>query len=134
MGMMTGQEGPQLNITPMIDILLVLLIIFMVITPTAPVGLQASLPQDSASATTTPPQAPVVIRVEHDGKASVNQQPVLVAELGGKLLSIFRARPGSTVFVDGADDLAYGEVAHVIDIAKGAGISTVGLMPRSARQ
>jgi biopolymer transport protein TolR len=128
--MATGGQGPQLNITPMIDILLVLLIIFMAITPIAPVGLQAALPSDDASSTSAPPQAPVVIRVEHDGKASVNHQPVLVAELGEKLLSIFRMRPGSTVFVDGADDLAYGEVAHVIDIAKGAGISTVGLMPR----
>ena len=129
MAMMTGQSGPQLNVTPMIDILLVLLIIFMVITPVAPVGLKAAIPQEGNSAS-APLQPPVVIRVEHDGKASVNQQPVLVAELGEKLLSIFRARPGSTVFVDGADDLAYGEVAHVIDIAKGAGISTVGLMPR----
>jgi biopolymer transport protein TolR len=130
MAMMTGGQGPQMNMTPMVDILLVLLIIFMVITPTAPVGLKAALPQDGPASDSAPPQPPVVIRVEHDGKASVNTEPVSVADLGAKLLSIFRARPGSTVFVDGADDLAYGDVAHVIDIAKGAGISTVGLMPR----
>ena len=128
MGMMTGGQGPQMNMTPMIDILLVLLIIFMVITPTASVGLKAALPQDGPAS--APPQPPVIIRVEHDGKASVNTEAVQIADLGAKLASIFRARPGSTVFVDGADDLAYGEVAHVIDIAKGAGISTVGLMPR----
>jgi biopolymer transport protein TolR len=130
MGMMVGKRGPELNVTPMIDILLVLLIIFMVITPTAPVGLQAALPQDGPVSASVQPQAPVVIRVEHDGKTAVNTEPVAVEELAAKLLSIFRARPGSTVFVDGADDLAYGEVAHVIDIAKGAGIGTVGLMPR----
>ena len=61
----------------------------------------------------------------------VNSQAVPIAELSAKLLAIFHGRPGSVMFVDGAVGLTYGEVAHVIDIAKGAGISTVGLLPKS---
>ena len=116
--------------TPMIDILLVLLIIFMVITPLAPVGLQASIPQDGP-VTAAPPQPPLVVQVQANGMTLVNSQAVPIAELSTKLLAIFHGRPGSVMFVDGAAGLSYGEVAHVIDIAKGAGISTVGLLPKS---
>ncbi len=129
--MTTGQSTQaQINVTPMIDVLLVLLIIFMVITPLAPVGLQASIPQDGP-VSAAPPQPPLVVQVRANGMTLVNSQGVPVAELGAKLLAIFQGRPGSVMFVDGAAGLTYGEVAHVIDIAKGAGISTVGLLPRS---
>ena len=114
----------------MIDVLLVLLIIFMVITPLAPVGLEAAIPQDGP-VTAAPPQPPLVVQVQANGMTLVNSQAVPVSELGTKLLAIFHGRPGSVMFVDGAAGLTYGEVAHVIDIAKGAGISTVGLLPRS---
>ena len=114
----------------MIDVLLVLLIIFMVLTPLAPAGLKASIPQDGP-VTVQPSQPPLVVQVEADGITVVNSQRVPVAELGAKLLAIFHGHPGSVMFVDGADGLTYAEVAHVIDIAKGAGISTVGLMPRA---
>jgi len=133
MGMTTGgQNGiyATINITPMIDVLLVLLIIFMVLTPLAPVGLKAAIPQEGP-ASAAPPQPPLVVQVEANGMTRVNSQPVPVGELGAKLMSIFHARPGSTVFVDGANGLEFGDVAHVIDIARGAGIDTVGLLPHN---
>jgi biopolymer transport protein ExbD len=130
MGMMTGGSNQaQINITPMIDILLVLLIIFMVIQPARNVGLQAALPQDGES-NAAPVQPPIVIQVEHDGRARVNSEEMALGELGARLTSIFHGHPASVAFVDGAGDLEYGEVARVIDIAKGAGVGTVGLMPK----
>jgi biopolymer transport protein ExbD len=86
MGMTTGSNQAVINVTPMIDVLLVLLIIFMVITPLAPVGLKTAIPQDGVS-TAGPPQPPVVIQVEANGQTRVNSQPVPVAELSEKLLS-----------------------------------------------
>ena len=102
----------------------------MVITPLAPVGLGAAIPQDGP-VSTQPLQPPLVVQVQANGITLVNSQAVPVADLEAKLLAIFHRRPGSVMFVDGEAGLTYGEVALVIDIAKGAGISTVGLLPKS---
>ena len=120
----------DINMTPMIDVLLVLIIIFMVITPLTPHGLEALVPQPPP-----PNQQPtqsdlrtVVIVVNRDKSIMINQEPTDEARLGQRLEEIFKTRAERVVFVKGDPDLDFEVVARAIDIAKGAGLDKVGLM------
>jgi biopolymer transport protein TolR len=129
-----GKKGAlaDINITPMIDVLLVLIIIFMVITPLTPRGLETLVPQP------TPPnqkqdqsdQRTVVIQILKDHSMKINQEETVYTEqnLGPRLEDIFKTRAERVVFVRGDPDLEYQYVARAIDIAHGAGIDKVGLM------
>jgi biopolymer transport protein TolR len=135
MAMATG--GPSggalasINMTPMIDILLVLLIIFMVITPLTPKGLEALVPQPPPPNAPPPPPGQdrtVVIIIEKDKSIMLNTEPVTEERLGPRLEEVFKTRAERVVFVKGHPDLEFRDVAKAIDIAKGAGIDKVGLM------
>jgi biopolymer transport protein ExbD len=120
-----------MNMTPMIDVLLVLIIIFMVITPLTPKGLEALVPQppppgQQANAADT---RTVVISIGADHKVEINQQGTDWDNLQTRLEDIFKTRAERVVFVKGNPDLEYLWVARAIDIAHGAGIDKVGLMP-----
>jgi biopolymer transport protein ExbD len=128
-----GQGGVKsdINMTPMIDVLLVLIIIFMVITPLTPKGLEALVPQPPPPG--TPPSAAdqrtVVITINADHSMLINTEPVTETQLGPRLEEIFKTRAERVVFVKGHPDLEYSYVARAIDIAHGAQIDKVGLMP-----
>ncbi len=134
MGMAVGGSGKgpkaDINMTPMIDVLLVLIIIFMVITPLTPKGLEALVPQPP------PPNQKVqednsrtvVITINKDKSMLINQEPTDESKLGTRLEEIFKTRAERVVFVKGDNDLEFREVAKAIDIAHGAGIDKVGLM------
>lgn len=133
-----SSEGPkaEINMTPMIDVLLVLIIIFMVITPNIPKGLDALVPQPNPNKvqTQTPNDRTIVIQIDAMKNLKINQDDVTEFTLGPRLEDIFKSRNERVAFVKGDPDLDFKEVAKVIDIAKGAGIDKVGLITRAVEE
>jgi biopolymer transport protein ExbD len=132
MGMAVGGSGgpkSDINMTPMIDVLLVLIIIFMVITPLTPKGLEALVPQPPPPGQQGDSLRTVVISINEDHTMLINQDPIEEKALQAKLVDVFKTRAERVVFVKGDPKLEFSWVAKVIDIAHGAQIDKVGLMP-----
>ena len=128
MGLPDGHNKAELNVTPLIDVLLVLLIIFLLIQPPRSHGLKAEAPPPDRNATAAP-RDDIVITVLRDHTVRLNQEPVDVGDLEGRLHDLFKNAVHHVIFVRGGKDLDFEEVAHVIDIARGAGLEKVALMP-----
>ena len=133
-----GPSAPQMNVTPLIDVLLVLIIIFMVIvTQSRTKGLEAQVPQpsDTTSSAPTPVRTIVIQLEEARGKdqrptVKINSQEVSWADLEPRLFDIFKQRAEKVAFVEGDDEVEFRFVAEVIDEAHEAGVERVGLMPK----
>jgi biopolymer transport protein TolR len=127
-----GSKSPrraEINVTPMIDVLLVLIIIFMVIQPSSSLGLNARIPQppDEKASSTAPP-TDVVITVEGNKRVRLNQEPLAIADLGIRLRTLFAGADSRVIFIRADKGLNFEEVAAVIDIVKGAGLNRTALM------
>ncbi len=133
MAMMLGNgphRGAEINMTPMIDVLLVLIIIFLVIQPSRSTGLDTLVPQESQAGKTSKPPEDIVVTVLREQAVKLNEQRVDLADLEGRLKHVLRRGAKPVLFVRTEEDLEFGRIAQVIDIAKGAQIDRVAFMPR----
>jgi biopolymer transport protein TolR len=137
MAMSAGRTGAltnDINVTPMIDVLLVLLIIFMMVIPMSRKALDLQLPDPTPQPeSNSPPPSQIVLEVLPGEIFKINSQPVTKAELGRKLKEIYDPRPDKIIFVKGDPKVKYSDVITAMDVARGAGVKVIATTPKDVK-
>lgn len=136
MGMSVGESGgtnSEINVVPMIDILLVLLIIFMIVNALSRTVIEVNIPPEQTASTASSASIQIVLELKEDGSYAINgQTPFPLQRLDTEIHTLYDNRPAKVIFVKPAGKRTYGEVMEAIDIVKGAGVEVIGFTPIEA--
>ena len=135
MSMSTGGGGglnADPNVTPMIDVLMVLLIIFMVIVPTSRKAIDVQLPDPNPAPSVATNSTQIVLSVHPGGQYEINKEAQTAATLAARLKELYEIRPDKIIFIKGDPNVTYQDIIKAMDFARGAGVKVIGFTPKGA--
>ena len=128
-----GGLNAEPNVTPMIDVLMVLLIIFMVIVPSSRKAIDVQLPDPNPQPSSAPNTSQIVLSVHKGGQFEINKEPQTLAGLAPRLKQIYDPRPDKIIFIKGDADATFQDIIQAMDISRGAGVKVIGFTPKAAQ-